>query len=187
MDGRVCRGFYASTQGSSQYLCVRRNALASADTQPAFLGSCGSLNKLKGLRFVLPLDPPQRHWLADCYFLRLLSFTRHPRGPSARASRMSYTIFLFRDNNMGHTLTMPEKVTPPNQDAPNSGASKSACRKRDTKVQGRQVWAEVSASALAYNLRAIRDHVNPQQEQRKTPRLVLSIVKGNGYGTADRK
>jgi alanine racemase len=95
---------------------------------------------------------------------------------------MSYTIFLFRDNNMGHTLTMPEKVTPPNQDAPNSGASKSACRKRDTKVQGRQVWAEVSASALAYNLRAIRDHVNPQQEQRKTPRLVLSIVKGNGYG-----
>jgi alanine racemase len=46
----------------------------------------------------------------------------------------------------------------------------------------RPVWAEVSASALAYNLRAIRDLVNPANESRKTPRKVLSIVKGNGYG-----
>jgi alanine racemase len=49
-------------------------------------------------------------------------------------------------------------------------------------VEGRPVWAEVSTSALADNLRAIRDYVNPATEQRKTPRLVLSIVKGNGYG-----
>jgi alanine racemase len=95
---------------------------------------------------------------------------------------MSYTIFLFGDNIMGHTLTMPEKATPPAQDAPSPVASKRGRPNRDLKVQGRQVWAEVSASALTYNLRAIREHVNPPQEQRKSPRLVLSIVKGNGYG-----
>jgi alanine racemase len=44
------------------------------------------------------------------------------------------------------------------------------------------VWAEVSTSALTYNLEAIRKFVNPEDEQRATPRLVLSIVKGNGYG-----
>ena len=49
-------------------------------------------------------------------------------------------------------------------------------------MEGRPVWAEVSASALTHNLRAIRDYVNPADEHRKTPRLVLSIVKGNGYG-----
>jgi alanine racemase len=47
---------------------------------------------------------------------------------------------------------------------------------------GRPVWAEVSTSALTYNLEAIRKFVNPADELRKTPRLVLSIVKGNGYG-----
>jgi alanine racemase len=47
---------------------------------------------------------------------------------------------------------------------------------------GRPVWAEVSLSALAENYRAIRDHVNPASQGRKTPRQVLSIVKGNGYG-----
>jgi alanine racemase len=46
----------------------------------------------------------------------------------------------------------------------------------------RPVWAEVSLGALAYNLEAIRQYVNPPQEKRKTPRKVLSIVKGNGYG-----
>jgi alanine racemase len=40
----------------------------------------------------------------------------------------------------------------------------------------------VSISALTYNLRAIREFVNPPGEKRKTPRKVLSIVKGNGYG-----
>ncbi len=47
---------------------------------------------------------------------------------------------------------------------------------------GRPVWAEISTSALKYNLEAIRKFVNPEDEQRATPRLVLSIVKGNGYG-----
>ena len=46
----------------------------------------------------------------------------------------------------------------------------------------RPVWAEVSLSALAYNLEAIRTYVNPPHEKRKIPRKVLSIVKGNGYG-----
>jgi alanine racemase len=47
---------------------------------------------------------------------------------------------------------------------------------------GRPVWAEVSTSALTYNLDAIRKFVNPESEKRQAPRLVLSIVKGNGYG-----
>lgn len=47
---------------------------------------------------------------------------------------------------------------------------------------GRPVWAEVSFEALAQNFRAIRDYVNPPSENRKTPRKVLSIVKGNAYG-----
>src|SRR5262249_30000864 len=36
--------------------------------------------------------------------------------------------------------------------------------------------------ALAYNLEAIKKFVNPAGEQRKAPRKILSIVKGNGYG-----
>jgi alanine racemase len=55
-------------------------------------------------------------------------------------------------------------------------------QKSPLKIEGRPVWAEVSASALTYNLRAIRDFVNPPVENRKAPRKVLSIVKGNAYG-----
>ena len=55
-------------------------------------------------------------------------------------------------------------------------------QKNQVKIEGRPVWAEISASALTYNLHAIRDFVNPPDEKRKTPRKVLSIVKGNGYG-----
>jgi len=46
----------------------------------------------------------------------------------------------------------------------------------------RPVWAEVSLSALTDNFKAIRRYVNPPEEKRKTPRKILSIVKGNGYG-----
>ncbi len=46
----------------------------------------------------------------------------------------------------------------------------------------RPVWAEVSLGALAHNLQAIRKYVNPPNEKRKTPRKILSIVKGNAYG-----
>jgi alanine racemase len=58
----------------------------------------------------------------------------------------------------------------------------AARQKNQLKTEGRPVWAEISASALTYNLRAIRDFVNPSDEKRKIPRKVLSIVKGNGYG-----
>jgi alanine racemase len=47
---------------------------------------------------------------------------------------------------------------------------------------GRPVWAEVSLNALRQNFEAIREYVNPPSEKRSTPRKVLSIVKGNGYG-----
>src|SRR5262250_472429 len=46
----------------------------------------------------------------------------------------------------------------------------------------RPVWAEVSLGALTDNFKAIRDYVNPASEKRKTPRKILCIVKGNGYG-----
>jgi alanine racemase len=46
----------------------------------------------------------------------------------------------------------------------------------------RPVWAEISLGALTENFRAIQKFVNPPEERRKTPRKILSIVKGNGYG-----
>ena len=55
-------------------------------------------------------------------------------------------------------------------------------RKNPIDFVGRPVWAEVSLPALAHDFRAIRDYVNPPSEKRKTPRKVLCIVKGNGYG-----
>src|SRR5258708_28243952 len=41
-------------------------------------------------------------------------------------------------------------------------------RKNQIEIEGRPVWAEVSASALTHNLHAIRDFVNPGNEKRKT-------------------
>jgi alanine racemase len=46
----------------------------------------------------------------------------------------------------------------------------------------RPVWADISLPALIHNFTAIRSHVNPPNEKRKAPRMVLSIVKGNAYG-----
>jgi alanine racemase len=57
----------------------------------------------------------------------------------------------------------------------------SPTKKIETAI-GRPVWADISLSALTHNLHAIRDFVNPKSEKRATPRKVLSIVKGNGYG-----
>jgi len=54
--------------------------------------------------------------------------------------------------------------------------------KKTVTAIGRPVWADISLSALTHNLRAIRDFVNPQSKKRTTPRKVLCIVKGNGYG-----
>src|SRR5216110_170501 len=55
-------------------------------------------------------------------------------------------------------------------------------QKSPPKEVRRPVWAEVSLSALMYNFEAIRKYVNPPHEKRRTPRKILSIVKGNGYG-----
>ena len=63
---------------------------------------------------------------------------------------------------------------PSKQKSPRSGAARHEAK--------RPVWAEVSLSALGHNLAAIRKYVNPPEEKRKTPRKILSIVKGNGYG-----
>lgn len=59
---------------------------------------------------------------------------------------------------------------------------RSQARKQAYSEARRPVWAEVSLGALAYNLEAIKKHVNPPHENRKSPRKILSIVKGNGYG-----
>ena len=63
-----------------------------------------------------------------------------------------------------------------------SGRKTPSKRESPWKEERRPVWAEVSLSALAYNLEAIRKYVNPPHEKRKSPRKILSIVKGNGYG-----
>src|ERR1700676_3757175 len=55
-------------------------------------------------------------------------------------------------------------------------------QKSPRKEVRRPVWAEVSLGALTCNLEAIRKYVNPPQKKRKSPRKILSIVKGNGYG-----
>src|SRR6202158_3935946 len=55
-------------------------------------------------------------------------------------------------------------------------------QKSSRKEVSRPVWAEVSLSPLTQNLQAMRKYVNPPEEKRKTPRKILSIVKGNGYG-----
>ena len=55
-------------------------------------------------------------------------------------------------------------------------------QKNPRKEVRRPVWAEVDLGALAENFRSIRKFVNPPQEKRKTPRKILCIVKGNGYG-----
>ena len=54
--------------------------------------------------------------------------------------------------------------------------------KTPANLKMRPIWAEVDLAALAHNLHSIRDFINPHHEKRKTPRKVLSIVKGNGYG-----
>jgi len=58
----------------------------------------------------------------------------------------------------------------------------SRAEQNPANLKSRPIWAEVSLGTLAENFRAIRKFVNPPEEKRKTPRKILSIVKGNGYG-----
>ena len=62
------------------------------------------------------------------------------------------------------------------------GISRGSMQKSARSQVRRPIWAEVDLSNLTYNLRAIQKFVNPPEEKRKTPRKILSIVKGNGYG-----
>src|SRR5947209_4157558 len=55
-------------------------------------------------------------------------------------------------------------------------------QKKPHDQNGRPVWADISLDALTHNFHSIRNFVNPKSEQRATPRKVLCIVKGNGYG-----
>ena len=55
-------------------------------------------------------------------------------------------------------------------------------QKSPRKEARRPVWAEVDLGALVENFHAIRKFVNPREEKRKSPRKILCIVKGNGYG-----
>lgn len=52
--------------------------------------------------------------------------------------------------------------------------------KRNVKLEGRPVWAEVSLGALEHNLRAIRRHINGSS--RRGGRKILAVVKANAYG-----
>src|SRR6266705_2213587 len=87
---------------------------------------------------------------------------------------MSYTIFFGED--MATTGSMTAKRSN------GSMTAKRSIQMSPHKEVRRPVWAEVSLSALTYNLQAIRKYVNPPEEKRKSPRKILSIVKGNGYG-----
>src|SRR5260370_37562628 len=87
---------------------------------------------------------------------------------------MSYTTFFGED--MATTGSMTTKRSN------GSMTAKRSIQKSPHEEVRRPVWAEVSLSALTYNLQAIRKYVNPPEEKRKTPRTILSIVKGNGYG-----
>jgi alanine racemase len=62
------------------------------------------------------------------------------------------------------------------------GKTMARTQKNPRNEARRPVWADVSLSALTHNLQAIRKYVNPPEEKRETPRKILSIVKGNGYG-----
>jgi alanine racemase len=95
-------------------------------------------------------------WCSTCTYEQGLSFTLQPMWLSADAVWMAYTIFFGR--HMAGTQKSPRK---------------------DVR---RPVWAEVSLGALTHNFQSIRKYVNPPEEKRKTPRKILSIVKGNGYG-----
>src|SRR3990172_5037665 len=51
--------------------------------------------------------------------------------------------------------------------------------------EGRPTWAEISLSALSYNLRAIRRHLASRQGsdgRKQAPPKVLAVVKANAYG-----
>src|SRR3984893_5964748 len=94
--------------------------------------------------------------------------------PAATARRFGphrgeHVHYFLSGNPMAHTRNTPTKV-------------QTRTQKSSVKMAGRPVGAEISASAPTHNLRGLPAVWDPTEEKRETPRLVLSIVKGNGYG-----
>jgi len=54
-------------------------------------------------------------------------------------------------------------------------------KSRQPKVEGRQIWAEISTGVLQKNFRAIREHLDANSPSGKRVKI-LAVVKGNGYG-----
>jgi alanine racemase len=54
-------------------------------------------------------------------------------------------------------------------------------KSRQPKIEGRQIWAEISTGVLQKNFRAIREHLDANSPSGKRVK-VLAVVKGNGYG-----
>src|SRR5580692_9950631 len=123
-----------------------------------------------------PRDLRRRRFDCSPSYCCLSRGIRAVKRPVPRGCR---TLNFSIGKTMADTQTISKKTQPRRSSAP---VVKGARAAKVAEVEGRPVWAEVSSSALTHNLRAIRGYVNPADEQRKTPRLVLSIVKGNGYG-----
>ena len=54
-------------------------------------------------------------------------------------------------------------------------------KSRYPKIEGRQIWAEISTGVLQKNFRAIREHLDANSPSGKRVKI-LAVVKGNGYG-----
>src|SRR5229473_892354 len=155
---RYFGAFVTSSHCGLQTTAVPPATLRSTRPQPIPQAQrAGTAWCLKHLRS-LALSPAETRTTARRLLPHRCCLSRgHPRGEPTCAARMSYTILL-------------------------SGTTMAQSSKTQLRIEGRPVWAEISTSALTYNLRALRAFVNPPNEKRKTPRKVLSIVKGNGYG-----
>src|SRR5207237_9055855 len=55
---------------------------------------------------------------------------------------------------------------------------------RGIRFNGRPVWAEIRLSALAHNIKAIQQHINPdgKRSASRPLRKILADVKANAYG-----
>ena len=54
-------------------------------------------------------------------------------------------------------------------------------KSREPRVEGRQIWAEISTGVLQKNFCAIREHLDANSPSGKRVKI-LAVVKGNGYG-----
>ena len=114
---------------------------------------------------------PGHGWPSTCFGSGVV-FHASPDSAGEGWQRKGVHYFFERARKSGQLLSEPAPFTETMNSTPKSPAQ----------MKSRPVWAEVSTSALVNNLNAIRKYVNPPGEKRKTPRKILAIVKGNGYG-----